>query len=157
MTRGDFEATWYPRIGKDAAEELRRARRVIGILSVVGPVCAVGGGLLIGSGEHVLGYIAVTVAAGYIVMYLRAQARVAKALSMWFGVRIRGLPRMTPTNFDEAVQRYGWRTPEQRTAAIQASRSARGIDTGVGKGPEDPPPEDEPPPAQAPAPGRRAC
>lgn len=27
MAKSDFEATWYPRIGKDAAEELRRSRK----------------------------------------------------------------------------------------------------------------------------------
>lgn len=48
MAGPDFEAMCYPRIGKDAAEELRRFRRT----AWLGPpmvACAVGAGLLIGA------------------------------------------------------------------------------------------------------------
>ena len=46
--KSDFGATWYPLIGQDAAEELRRARRTawLGPLNVV---FAGGAGLLIGT------------------------------------------------------------------------------------------------------------
>ncbi len=29
MSRPDFETTWYPRIGEEAAEELRRGRKIV--------------------------------------------------------------------------------------------------------------------------------
>ncbi len=49
MAEPDFEATWYPRIGKKAAEELRRWRKIT-IFGFTAPLFAIAAGLLIGTG-----------------------------------------------------------------------------------------------------------
>jgi hypothetical protein len=66
MAKPDFEATWYPRIGRNAAEELRRGRK-IGIYGFTMPLFAIAAGLLIGTGtlNDVIGGVLVIVAAGY--------------------------------------------------------------------------------------------
>jgi hypothetical protein len=114
----DFEATWYPRVGKAAAEELRRYRRIVWV-APVGLVCVIGAGLLIGT--DLLGDVLGTgLAVGFLVSYgafIRAQWRTAAAVSVWFGVpRMRWLPQMTPERFDRWRQRRGLRTPEERLA-----------------------------------------
>lgn len=103
MARADFEATWCPRIGKDAAEELRRARRTAW-LGPFNAVSAVAAGVLIGTtpaGDA----IGIALVVGLVVsfgIFVRAQWRTAAAISLWFGVkRMRWLPRMTPQRFDE--------------------------------------------------------
>ena len=119
MARSDFERTWYPRIGKDAAEELRRARRTA-LLGPLAAVFAVGAGALIGKGMvgDVIGSVLAITCAGYVGMFIRAQWRTAAAVSLWFGVkRMRWLPRMTPQPFDEWRQLRGLMTPEERLAA----------------------------------------
>ncbi len=49
LPEADFGTTWYPRIGEDAAEELRRARRTAWLGPLIA-VFAVGAGALIGKG-----------------------------------------------------------------------------------------------------------
>jgi hypothetical protein len=118
MAERDFEATWYPRIGKHAAEELRRGRK-ISIFGFVVPLFAVAAGLLIGTGT-VNDFIGVAVAAvvvGYFVMFINAQRRVAAAMSDWFGVKIKGLPKMNPKRFDAWCQERGLRPPGDRHAS----------------------------------------
>jgi hypothetical protein len=83
MAEPGFEATWYPRMGKDAAEELRRARRT----AWLGPVAAVfaaGAGALIGKGTtgDVIGAVPAIAAFVYVGMFIRAQWRTAAALSV---------------------------------------------------------------------------
>ncbi len=112
----DIEATWYPRIGKDAAEELRRARRTAW-LGPLNAVFAVGAGLLIGTSP--LGdAIGVALVVGFLLsvgVFIRAQWRTAAAVSLWYGVkRMRWLPRMTPQRFDEWRQARGLMTPDER-------------------------------------------
>lgn len=103
MAKEDFEATWYPRIGKDAAEELRRGRKIV-TFGIVTPVFAIGAGLLIGTStlSDVIGVVLALVVAIYIVMFIDAQRRIAAAMSKWFGVKISAgqLPLMNPKRFD---------------------------------------------------------
>jgi hypothetical protein len=118
MAKTDFETTWYPRIGKDAAEELRRARRT----TWLGPptaVVAASAGALIGNGmsDDVIGALLAIACVVYVVMFIRAQWRTAAAISLWFGVkRMRWLPRMTPQRFDEWRKLHGLKTPAERLA-----------------------------------------
>lgn len=122
MARTDFESTWYPRIGKDAAEELRRARRTAW-LGPLAAVFAVGAGALIGKGTvgDVIGVVLAIACVVYVGMFIRAQWRTAAAVSVWFGVkRMRWLPRMTPQRFDEWRQLRGLMTPEERLAAVDS-------------------------------------
>jgi len=118
VSRTDFEATWYPRVGKDAAEELRRARRA----ALLGPLAAVfafGAGALIGTGTigDVIGVALAVAGVVYVGMFIRAERRTAAAISMWFGVeRMRWLPRMTPQRFDEWRELRGLTPPDERLA-----------------------------------------
>jgi hypothetical protein len=119
MVNSDFETTWYPRTGKDAAEELRRYRRTA-LLGLPIAVSALGAGVLIGTGTlgDVIGGVLAIACVVLVGMFSRAQWRTAAAVSVWFGVKqMRWLPRMTPQRFDEWRQLRGLMTPEERAAA----------------------------------------
>jgi hypothetical protein len=119
MANADFEATWYPRIGKDAADELRRARRTAWLGPLIG-VFAVGAGALIGKGT-IGDEIGVALVVGLLIglrIMFGAYWRTAAAVSLWFGVtRMRWLPRMTPQRFDEWRRLRGLVTPDERCSA----------------------------------------
>jgi hypothetical protein len=120
MTKAGFEATWYPRVGKDATDELWRLRRVALINPPVSLVCAVGAGALIGTGTagDVIGSVLAMACVVYFAGFIRAEWRTAAAVSAWFGVkRMRWLPRMTPQRFDEWRRLRGLMTPDERRAA----------------------------------------
>jgi hypothetical protein len=125
MAKPDFEATWYPRIGKNAAEELRRGRK-IAIFGFTAGLFAAGAGLLIGTDilGDVIGGILAAMAAAYIVMFIRAQMRVAAALSEWYGVKIRAIPVMNPKRFDEWAEKRCLRPPAEQVASAQAAPSS---------------------------------
>lgn len=108
MAKPDFEATWYPRIGKKAAEELRRGRKIT-IFGIVTPPFTVAAGLLIGTStlNNVIGVASAAVVATYLVMFINAQRRIAAAMSDWFGVKIKGLPKMNPKRFDDWSEKLG--------------------------------------------------
>ena len=119
MAKPDFEATWHPRIGKDAAEDLRRARKTAR-LGPLAAVFAVGAGALIGRGAvgDAIGVVLALGAVVYVWRFIRAQWRTASAVSAWFGVKqMRWLPRMTPERFDEWRQLRGLMTPGERPSA----------------------------------------
>ena len=117
MTKPDFEATWYPRIGQNAAEELRRGRK-ISIFGIASPLFAVGAGLLIGTGtiSDVVGVVLASMVVIYLIVFIDAQRRVAAAMSDWFGVEIKGIPIMTPNRFDAWCQARGLQQPTDRLA-----------------------------------------
>ena len=119
MDESAFEATWYPRIGKDATKELRRLRTTAFLAPGAGAVCAVGAGLLIGTSAvgDAIGWLLAAGAASFWAMFTLAQWRTAAAVSAWYGVPRRWLPRMTPARFDEWRAANGFRTPDERTAA----------------------------------------
>lgn len=108
--KATLDEIWVPRIGEEAAVELRRN----GYLTlVVGPTVlglaifcsfAFGKGTSLGSA---LGVLAVLIALTLCVVWTRSRLRFAKALSNWFGTRIsiQGLPRMTASQFDAWCQR----------------------------------------------------
>jgi choline-glycine betaine transporter len=125
MAKPDFEATWYPRIGKNAAEELRRGRKIVTI-GILSPLFAVAAGLLIGTGtvDDVLGFASATVVAVYVAMFIHAQVRIATALSEWYGVKVRGIPVMNPRRFDEFAEKRGLHRPDENAASGQAARSS---------------------------------
>jgi hypothetical protein len=49
-------------------------------------------------------------------LFVYTQRRVATAMSPWFGVRQRWLPKMTPKRFDEWRHARGLMTPGERRA-----------------------------------------
>jgi hypothetical protein len=126
MAKLDFEATWYPRIGKDASEELRRGRKLT-IFGVTVPLFAIAAGLLIGTGtsNDLIGVVLVAVVVVYFVMYINAQRRIAAAMSDWFGVKIKGLPKMNPKRFDDWYEKRGLRQPDERTYGSVGAGSSR--------------------------------
>jgi hypothetical protein len=117
MAKPDFEVTWYPRIGKNAAEELRCGRKIV-IFGAVTPVFAIAAGLLIGTGtvNDVIGVGLAAVVADYLVMFINAQRRIAAAMSKWFGVKITGgqLPKMNPKRFDACCKERDLQSPGER-------------------------------------------
>ncbi len=128
MAKSDFEATWYPRIGKDAAEELRRFRKIVVMFALPAPLAGGVAGILIGTGtvNDVIGGILAVAAAGYIVMFINAQRKIAAALSDWFGVKITGgqLPKMNPKRFDAWCQERGLHHEDRRVGSGQATQSS---------------------------------
>jgi hypothetical protein len=108
MTQQELGKTWVPRIGQDALLELRRYRK-IGRIGMTMPLFAVAAGVLIGTSTlgDVLGGVLVVVAAAVYVSFIRAQKRLAAALSRWFGVGIKGIPKMNPKRFDTWCQERG--------------------------------------------------
>jgi hypothetical protein len=127
MAKPDFETTWYPRIGEQAAKELRRGRK-ISLLGILSPLFAVGAGLLIGTStlNDVIGVALATIGVSYIVMFFNAQRRLAAAMSDWFGVKIKGwqLPRMIPERFDAWCQARGLHHPGEQVASGQEAQSS---------------------------------
>jgi hypothetical protein len=125
MAKPDFEATWYPRIGKNAAEELRRGRKIV-TFGIASPVFAIAAGLLIGTGtlDDVIGATSAAVVIVYIALFIRAQVRIAAALSEWYGVKIRGLPKMNPKRFDSWCEARGLHHPGEPVASGQAAGSS---------------------------------
>ena len=128
MASPDFDATWIPRIGEQGAGELRRFRRTMLILSGVTPVLAVGAGLLYAAGGvgNLVGTVLVVVVAGCCVNFIRAEMRLAAALSAWFGVKIRGgqIPKMNPKRFDSWREARGLHHPGEQIAGGRAARSS---------------------------------
>jgi hypothetical protein len=87
---------------------------------------AAGAGLLIGTGvlDDVIGAALAAVAATYIGMFIRAQMRIAAALSEWYGVKIRGIPVMNPKRFDEWRQARGLHHPDEQVVSGQQAQSS---------------------------------
>ncbi len=126
MPDSSFEDTWYPRIGKDATEELRRFRRAPWLI-VRSVALAVGAGVVIGGSplDDAIGWGLAVGAAVSWAMFWRAQRRVAVLVSAWFGLDgVRWLPAMNPRRFDAWRQANGFRTPEERMADQQATVAA---------------------------------
>ena len=140
MTKQELEATWGPRIGQEALLELRRYRKIGGI-GMAMPVFAVAAGLLIGTST--LGDLVGGVLAAVYVSFIRAQRRLAVALSRWFGVEIKGIPKMKLKRFDAWCQERGLRKRDEQLASSQVEQSpdtaliylrARVYDPAIGQG-----------------------
>ena len=119
MAKPGFEATWYPRIGMEAAEELRRGRRIT-TFGIASPLFAGGAGLLIGTSalDDVIGVALAAVVVAYLVMFINFQRRIAEAMSYWFGVRIQAgqMPPMSVGRFDTWREKRGLRAPDKRAS-----------------------------------------
>jgi hypothetical protein len=111
----DFDAIWAVRIGEAATGRLRTYIRVARLTPLAAVLAGIAGlGLGNGMRSDVVGGIS---AVGSIVIaggFVFAQRRVATAMSPWFGVRLRWLPKMTPKRFDEWRHARGLMTPGER-------------------------------------------
>jgi len=124
MAQPDFETTWYPRIGAEAAEKLRDLRKVA-MFSPLNALFGVVAGVTIGrsAAGDLIGLLCALAFAINIGIFVRAQRNVASAVSHWFGVKIRWLPRMTPERFDEWIRLRGLATPEERRSRARGDGS----------------------------------
>jgi len=127
MVKPDFDATWVPRIGRRAAGELRRLRSIGLIVATVVPVVAVAAGVLfaVGGVGNLLGALLVVALTVCIVLFIRAQIRLAAAMSDWFGVKVKGLPLMNIKDFDVFCQKQGLRRPDEAPAIEESEHRAR--------------------------------
>jgi hypothetical protein len=125
MTKQELEAIWIPRIGEKGTAEMWRYRK-IGIFGFTAGLFAAGAGLLIGTGvlHDVIGGVLAAMAAAYLVIFIRAQVRIAAALSEWYGVKIRGIPVMNPKRFDEWRQARGLHHPGEQVVSGQQAQSS---------------------------------
>src|SRR5271166_396279 len=121
MARQELDAIWEPRIGSTATEELRRYRHS-GFFVMAMPVVAGIAGVLIGTSMlgDVLGAVLAAVVVWYLLAFIRAQRRLAAALSEWFGVKIKGLPKMNPRRFDAWCQERNLRPSDAQCTNGQA-------------------------------------
>jgi predicted neutral ceramidase superfamily lipid hydrolase len=109
-SQAKFDEIWLPRIGAEAAAELRRNSY---LTLVVGPsvlVLAIISGVALGKATpegSIVGALAILVGLLLCVVWTRSRLRFARALSKSFGIRvsIQGLPRMTARHFDAWCQR----------------------------------------------------
>lgn len=103
MRKSELEAIWTPRIGSTATEEMRRYRRT-GVIGMALPLLAGAAGVLIGTSTlgDILGAALAVVVAWRLAEFIRAQRRLAAAMSEWFGIKISAgqLPLMNPNRFD---------------------------------------------------------
>lgn len=131
MASANFDATWIPRIGERGAFELRRGRKIALAVATVVPVLAVVAGVLfaVGGLGNLLGAILMVVVAGCCAMFVRAQMRLAAAMSEWFGVKIRGgqIPKMNPTRFDTWCDARGLHHPGGQVGGTEGSEPSKMI------------------------------
>lgn len=125
MASVDFDTTWIPRIGERGAFELRRGRKIALIVATVVPVLAVAAGVLFAVGGlwNLLGALLVVAITVCVVLFIRAQMRVAAAVSAWFGVKVKGLPLMNTRDFDAFCQKQGLRRPDDAPAIEESGRA----------------------------------
>jgi hypothetical protein len=128
MTKPDFDTTWVPRIGEPAASELRHFRSIGLIVATVVPVIAVAAGLLfaVGGLGDLLGTMLVVALAVSIALFIRAQMKLASAMSEWFGVKIRGgqIPKMNQIRFDTWCEARGLHHPSGQASGAQDAISS---------------------------------
>jgi hypothetical protein len=112
--RQRFDQAWQPRLGRQAAGQLRR---LAGFALGLGPVVillSVAGSLGLSSGRLssiLLGLAAVVAVIGLCVGWVRLSMAFAASVSRWFGEEIswRELPRFRPSLFDEWCPQRGLR------------------------------------------------
>ncbi|HVA42031.1 MAG TPA: hypothetical protein VNF50_00945 [Acidimicrobiales bacterium] len=114
-----FDQAWAPRLGSDAAAQLRRLAICAAALGpvVIGLSVAAGLGVRSGSGLAVaLAILCVLIVAGLCVGWVRLSIGFARTVSEWFGQELgwRELPRFRPSLFDHWCQQRGLQIPPGR-------------------------------------------
>jgi hypothetical protein len=123
VSRSDFQTIWTPRIGEEATRALRSYRHAslipLGMCVLAGAAGLVFGG---GSLDNFLGVVLVVATVGLFVVYIRRKGRLATALSLWFGTKIRSgeLPVMNPGRFDTWCEKRGLRRPGESAGELSA-------------------------------------
>jgi hypothetical protein len=89
----------------------------------------VAAGVLFAAGGigDVLGALLVVTLTVCIVSFIKAQLRLAAAMSDWFGVKVKGLPLMNTNDFDAFCRKQGLRRPDGTTAVEEGERRASPI------------------------------
>jgi hypothetical protein len=112
MATSDYDETWVPRIGPDAARQLRRSGSVSLLVLPMVLVSGVAYGDLEGINSI---YVLVFWFAAFLLSlltftaWLRGRIELARAVSAWYGTSISwlALPRMRPASFDAWCARRG--------------------------------------------------
>jgi hypothetical protein len=121
VNKASFEQAWYPRIGKDATEQLWKGRWAIVWFALVFTF-AVASSFLWGDGP-VGDALGALLTIGWMVcafLIMRARRRTSAAISDWFGIeRLKAIPSMTPERFDRWRTNRGYMRPDERRASGQ--------------------------------------
>jgi hypothetical protein len=114
----DFDATWVPRIGKEATAIARRARVVSSLTGPLMFVVAFAASFLLGSGTTIgvlLGVFALGLDVGLLVNLIRVRLRLNAAIGAWLDVPggWGSMPKMRIKDFDAWAARQGVRSPDE--------------------------------------------
>ncbi len=131
MTQDDFNETWVPRIGEQAAARLRRNDSLI---LVIIPMCFVCGFALDAlNGLSALFTLvfwigALTFSVLLFGRWLWSRIMLAREISAWFERKLswHQLPKLRPTSFDRWCRRLGLQAPSERLQA-PAENGAAGV------------------------------
>ena len=91
MTRPSFDEIWIPRIGKEAADQLRHNSRITMITIFPLLPLAIAGSFAFGSGSSrgiAVGLLTVVMAGIGMIIWLRSRMNFTAAVSRWFGVKL---------------------------------------------------------------------
>ena len=105
MAKQDFDDVWVPRIGSEAANDLRRNGYLTLALSPVIIALVILAGIEFGNHSSVqlsIGVVAIVAAIALAALWQKSRLRLTKSISVWFGAKLRWfeLPRMTAKQFD---------------------------------------------------------
>jgi RHS repeat-associated protein len=121
MTKQELEAVWVPRIGPKATAALRRYRWACGIVPITAIVLGVAATYAF-EGDTLVMMLGVALMAGAVVafvIFFRFQFKLIAALSEWYGVKLRGIPKMNPKRFDSWCEARGLHHPGEQVASGQ--------------------------------------
>jgi hypothetical protein len=129
MTEAGFNQIWVPRIGEQAAAQLRRSGNLM--LAVLPMIFACGFALgaldgLSATSTLVFWIAGALVSIATFGVWLHGRIVLARELSRWFGRRLSWfqLPRLRPGSFDAWCRRLGLQAPASRSGSEAASVSA---------------------------------
>jgi hypothetical protein len=111
MARADFDAMWVPRMGSDAAAQLKRVGVRV-LWNLFDLPLAIVASIGFGSGKPVgvvLGLVSVALAVVLFGLLNREHRRLARDLSEWYGVKIHWweMPRFNEKLYDAWCVRRG--------------------------------------------------
>ncbi|MGO9977217.1 MAG: hypothetical protein ACLP01_31315 [Solirubrobacteraceae bacterium] len=122
MTQDDFNETWMPRIGEQAAARLRRNDSLILVIIPMCFVCGFALDALIGLSALftlVFWIGALTVSVLLFGRWLWSRIMLAREISAWFDRKLswHQLPKLRPSSFDRWCGRLGLQAPSERLEA----------------------------------------
>jgi len=138
MTEAEFNQIWIPRIGAQAAAQLRRSGNLILLVMPMVFACGIALGALDGltaTFTLVFWILAVVVSLLVFGVWLYSRIVLARALSQWFGRKLSWftLPRLSPASFDRWCRRRQLQPPGSAAPpVVSAAQPAAVHDIGAG-------------------------